>query len=456
MRVVVISRNLLVLRQHKDTGFLKKLAACFEVLVVSPSDEKTIDGCRNLQIKESDYRLSGRLARLINSIRLHATMQPSTTIEMMKARQISRLSFLKGVLFRSLVWCFEKLSAFRHLCFAIERDAGQSVISKSKVFIELEEFKPDFIVCSAYFGFLFDELVIDWARDSNLPVYCITASWDNPTSYGWPRVLPNKALVWSHSMKSDTIFYNGINPKNVVTAGSLQWEAFANSEQEKPDFLVGCERFSTYFTKSPKRFTEMVSVVAFLSDLVTKDDPDHVLVVKLHPLFLRPNSETKKKKLALDDLENVAKASQGKIRLHKPRLSKNTFDFKNSKSETAELKFLLQNSINLFNHFSTINLDAAYFGKVATNVHVGSANFAEVGFRLHETVMDNEQVHNSRIVQNKMVKNIQLEWRDGNLTKRDEWAEVSTGKLMLHEELTPKEIQSPSDFIVSLIKHWNS
>ena len=93
---------------------------------------------------------------------------------------------------------------------------------------------------------------------------------------------------------------------------------------------------------------------------------------------------------------------------------------------------------------------------MATNVHVGSANFAEVGFRLHETVMDNEQVHNSRIVQNKMVKNIQLEWRDGNLTKRDEWAEVSTGKLMLHEELTPKEIQSPSDFIVSLIKHWNS
>ena len=76
-------------------------------------------------------------------------MQPSTTIEMMK--QINKPPFvLKGVLFRSLVWCFEN---FLHsVTFALRsNDAGQSSDSKSK-FCELEEFKPDLCLLK-HFGF---------------------------------------------------------------------------------------------------------------------------------------------------------------------------------------------------------------------------------------------------------------------------------------------------------------
>lgn len=452
-KILLISRNLLIHRQHAESGFLKELGKRSDLLVLCPTQSKKRRNYSTQAIDENKFAGNSRILRFLRLCRQLSSSSQNHTVAMMRKKEFALIPFPKKLMYRAAIFIYERSKICRRFLFGIEEYlVKKHIANEVEFFSGLDAFDPDIVVTTAFTGFYFDELIAEWAKSKNASWICLLASWDNPTTYGLQRYTPDTTLVWSTAMKADVVYYNNIEPTKVLVTGSLHFEALFKARPVKPKIIEEHANFSTYFTKSPRRFSATSETIRYLLENHIDHSKDEILVVKIHPLFFRTKTGESESFLKLiKELDEQKDISNGKIRILVPEMSNDVFDFRNHEKETAELRYLLENSRKIFNHFSTINIDAAYVGRTATNIHIGEEDFNKVGFRSTETIMDSEQIHNARIVNNELVEKITLCWKREKLTHLEFKPSSELLDFLKHEETHSSANNPPSKTVARVI-----
>ena len=88
----------------------------------------------------------------------------------------------------------------------------------------VEQQRPDVVAVSPLFGFASQAELVRAARALGVPTCLPVASWDNLTSKGLIRPLPDRVLVWNEAQRREAVELHGVPAQRVTITGAQTFD----------------------------------------------------------------------------------------------------------------------------------------------------------------------------------------------------------------------------------------
>ena len=305
--------------------------------------KNTLSGGQGIQLETSSQ---SPLEKFFFSLFLHSSDTNSWKVMRLAERKS------KGRYIPTFIhWIFAKLGNFKFYR-SILRWLDYLLMPKNRYVGYFEKYKPDLVFATDIFND-HDIEVMREARSRKVFIVGMVRSWDNITSHGLNRIIPDKLIVHTPKIKEEAIQYNDVKPENIFISGIPHYDRYLS------DLRTPREEFFKQLNLDPKKKTVFFAPP---SDIYAKNNPVSVQVIK--------------ELSQLDDIQLIirlylvgevnlgdVKAIPGKIAIDTPLKSRHFVGIDIAPKEDAHLADLLYHSDVVVAFASTLAIDAAVLGK---------------------------------------------------------------------------------------------
>lgn len=277
-----------------------------------------------------------------------------------------------------------------------------------------EKYSPDLLIVTALAALKYNEFFAREAKKFKVPVCSVILSWDNTTGLGMRGYHPDHVIAWTDNMKNELVNLHDI-PKDKVTIGGVaHWDSYysENYAYNKSDTynhfgLNKDKKTLVYMTKSPKRFPWGPSLVNYIAEAIEKGVIEHdvQLLVRVHPLHFRRNSEGFVFQEIIDEYKEVA-SEHACVVLNLPNFESKHISFDVSDEETRLIASMLTHSSVMLNMFSTMVIEAAIHDLPSINMSIQEVCKGSFENSRQDIMTDFNQVHNRRTLESGGVKTV--------------------------------------------------
>lgn len=198
------------------------------------------------------------------------------------------------------VWAKEAIGAFISslpLMRTVLRMLELRIHPSARVTNLFEKYKPDLVFSTILVNAAMDIPIMREAKRRSVRVVGMVRGWDNLTTYGILRVLPDRYFAHNEFLKEQAIGRHGMRKDSVDVVGTPDFDKYARSE-----FNLAREEFCAELGIDPAKkiilyaaigdflFPEEGKVAAVFERLIEKGDiPQNTVVVfRAHPAFTSP------------------------------------------------------------------------------------------------------------------------------------------------------------------------
>lgn len=223
-----------------------------------------------------------------------------------------------------------------------------------------ERYRPDLVVTTSPGWFLPDAIVLREARRRAVPGAAVIAGWDNPSSKGYRGADPELIVAWSDRMAQQLVDYHDVRPERIAVEGVPHFDRYvrqgalwSREELYRRTGLDPDRRIVLYATSTPGAYGHNLAIIEGLAAAI--DDgrlPNAQLVVRLHPIHMRPGQEA-----PIAELEAV-RARHLHVHLDIPDVQSTRLRCDLHDSDNQRFSSLLAASDVLVCVFSTTTLEA--------------------------------------------------------------------------------------------------
>ncbi len=352
-RNILSTRILDILSQSPDTRIVilapQEKKANYESFFVGDKKNVIVEGValKNARMDAFKWASASKswLERLFFSLFLNAsdtsTLRVVRTVERHGGYYVG--SFLHWVLAK-----LGNLKLFRSLL----RHLDYVLLSKNRHKEYFEKYQPAIVFATDVFN-EHDIQVMREARARKIKIIGMVRSWDNITSHGLNRMIPDKLIVNTPKIKEEAIKYNDVLPENIFISGIPHYDRYTAK------FRTSRENLFKELNLDPSKKTIFFAPP---SDMYTKNNPVSVQVIKElekldgAQLIIRPYMVGEVK------LGNI-KPISGKLAIDAPSKHLSMADADLAPKEDAHLADLLYHSDVVVAVASTLAIDAATLGK---------------------------------------------------------------------------------------------
>ncbi|MDP2696312.1 MAG: CDP-glycerol glycerophosphotransferase family protein [bacterium] len=129
---------------------------------------------------------------------------------------------------------FTNVLGNRRWAIRLMRFLDGRVAVDNRVVAFIDQYKPDLVIApDIMFGP--DVAVLRAAKRKDIPTLGMVRSWDNLTSRGIIRSLPDKLIVHASFMKKEAVKYSGMKPENVLVLGIPHFDLYFQQHQVSRD-----------------------------------------------------------------------------------------------------------------------------------------------------------------------------------------------------------------------------
>lgn len=299
----LIARNILstkvldMLREDKD----------LLIVILAPQEKKDLykkyfeaDNIVVEGVFLSDISKLLRLEKIFFSLFLNSSDTENWRIE----RLVERHS--KGYYLRSFIhWCMAKLSNIKLYRFLL-RFLDYRLMPKDKFKKYFEKYNPCMVFSADVFH-IDDVNLMREARFRKIKVVGMVRSWDNITSHGLNRIIPDNLVVNTPKIKDEAIKYNDINLNKITIVGIPHYDRYFKEFRKPKDEVfkelnLDPNKKTIFFAPPSDIYVQGDSVsIKTLNKLVQIDDSQ--LIIRLYIVGGSGLSNIKPvpNKIAIDD-----------------------------------------------------------------------------------------------------------------------------------------------------------
>jgi hypothetical protein len=243
-----------------------------------------------------------------------------------------------------------------------------------------ERYRPDLVVTTSPGWFVSDALVLREARREGVPTAVSVLSWDNPTSKGYRGAFPDRMIAWSERMADQIARHHDYPRDRIEACGVPHFDAYRREgelwSREELCSRLGLDparRLIVFAASAPGQHSHNLEVAGALARAVADESlglPAQ-LVVRLHPIYLRPDHMT-----PLDGFRELSERNPH-VTLDVPEVVSDRLRCDLPRSDGLRLGSLLKNCDVLVNVFSTTTLEAFLLDRPVVLVNPVGRAFGE-------------------------------------------------------------------------------
>lgn len=227
----------------------------------------------------------------------------------------------------------------------------------------IDRYQPKLLITANYGTEAFEVRLLRAAHKHEIPSLAIIPSWDNLSSKGVIGENPMSLAVWNQIMRDEAIKLYDFKPSTVHICGGLQFDSYAEVQSEVEKEKIFCRLkinknrpFIVLGTITPKYFSKNIDILDIINEAIEtgKLHEELQIVVRLHPQVIHDP-------IFGDDLNQYYErsAQSSRIKLSIPEVLDWGSISPPSRTDSAELKALLQNAAVSIMPASTLAIDAA-------------------------------------------------------------------------------------------------
>ncbi len=258
----------------------------------------------------------------------------------------------KSRYFRTAVhWILAKLSNLRIFRRSI-RFLDQVLVPKNHFSEYFEKYRPDVVFATDIYH-EHDVQTMREARARKIRVIGMVRAWDNITSHGLNRIVPDRLIVQTPKIKEEAIRYADVPADNIFVSGIPHYDRYVTQQRTSKEELFKSlnldSRKKTVFFAPP-------------SDIYTKNNPVAVQVIEALSKIENLQLIVRLYMVGEVNLGGI-RAIPGKIAIDAPPKHINFVEADLAPKEDAHLADLLYHSDVVIAFASTLGIDAVAFGK---------------------------------------------------------------------------------------------
>src|SRR3989344_338007 len=175
------------------------------------------------------------LEKLFFSLFLHSSDTNSWRVMRLSERKS------KGRYIQTFVqWILAKLGNIK-LFRAGLRFLDYLLMPKNRYRQYFDKYNPDLVFATDIFNDT-DVEIMRAARFRGMHTVGMVRSWDNITSHGLSRVIPDKLIVHTPKIKEEAIKYNDVDSQNIVITGIPHYDRYLSGLRTPRDEFFGSQR----------------------------------------------------------------------------------------------------------------------------------------------------------------------------------------------------------------------
>lgn len=248
-------------------------------------------------------------------------------------------------------WVLAKLSNLKIFRLTL-RYLDLKLLPKDRYSEYFEKYRPDLVFATDIFN-EHDVQVMREARIRKIPIAGMVRSWDNITSHGMNRIVPDKFIVNTPKIKEEAVQYCDARPENVFVTGIPHYDRYVGQRR------ISREELFRNLNLNPKKKTVFFAPP---SDIYTKNNPISVRIIKELGKLDDVQLIVRLYMVGEVDLGDI-KPIPDKIAIDVPPKHINFVGADLAPKEDAHLADLLYHSDVVVAFASTLAIDAAVFGK---------------------------------------------------------------------------------------------
>lgn len=215
-----------------------------------------------------------------------------------------------------------------------------------------EKYKPDLVFATDIFA-EHDVQIMRESRARKIPIVGMVRSWDNITSHGLNRIIPDKLIANTPKIKEEAIQYCDMRPDNIFVSGIPHYDNYVTQQR------VSRVKLFAKLNLDPNKKTVFFAPPA---DMYTKNNPISIQVIKELSMFDDTQLIVRLYLVGEVNLGDI-KPVPNKIAIDAPKQSLHFIAADLSPKEDAHLADLLYHSDVIVAFASTLAIDTAVFNK---------------------------------------------------------------------------------------------
>ncbi len=278
------------------------------ITIVVPEEKRDfydkIFKAQNISVIGFKRKPAGKLENLIMTLARSGIKSNTNLWSKMRSRYRGDSSFFDTYFKRFLTFTLGGFDWYKTILrsLILKTPHDQNVL---KIFNEL---KPDILISTSLTNFEFDVLIAKSARKLGIPIIGMVRSWDNLSSHGLLRVVPDILLLQNEFLKEMAHKYQGKELRRVpiIIFGLPHYDKYFNAD----NFLKDKKEFFEMFGLNPNKktilycgmgellFKREADLIDIFEDLVNekKLSSDLQIIYSAHPKFLSSLEKLKDKK----------------------------------------------------------------------------------------------------------------------------------------------------------------
>jgi len=246
-------------------------------------------------------------------------------------------------------WILSKLGHLK-IVRRIFRWADYTFMPKNKYKEYFEKYKPDMVFTTDIFRTQ-DIYIMREARSRGVFILGMVRSWDNITSKGLNRIIPDKLVVNNQIIKKQAIFYNDINPEDIYIIGVPHYDRYVTEPR------VSREKLFKKLNLDPNKKMVLISPP---TRIYTRDPIAPAIIEVLEPL----NAQAVVRLHLMIGKSNIGtlQSTPNKLFIDVPEINP-SIEQTDLIAGDDYLADLLYHSDVIISHISTLTIDAAVFNK---------------------------------------------------------------------------------------------
>ncbi|MEK7641167.1 MAG: hypothetical protein AAB389_04190 [Patescibacteria group bacterium] len=285
-----------VVRNILDTEVLRILKSDpnLKIVILAPDEERdyltkhfssgnvVVEGVRMLPVGTTKALISFICRSLVKTY----------TTEMFAKLRYGRLEYF---------WYrfFLNLFAGREWFMKLMRFLDNFLLNKNRFIFYIEKYQPSLVFSTDITDRSTGESDIDLIREARhrgIPVIGMVRSWDNLTSRGIIRQVPDKILLHNEILKNECVKYHGISPEKIIVTGIPHYDNYLKVEKlSREEFYqpLGLDprKKTVFFVVTADGFLEKQfggrkpTINRHILELLTKLNPDKYQILVRFPLI---------------------------------------------------------------------------------------------------------------------------------------------------------------------------
>lgn len=248
-------------------------------------------------------------------------------------------------------WILAKLSNLK-LFRKFIRHLDQKLLSKNRFSEYFEKYQPALVFATDIYN-EHDVQLMREARSRKIPIVGMVRSWDNITSHGLNRIVPDKLITNTPKIKEEAIRYCDIKEEDIFVGGIPHYDRYVSQKR------ISKEDLFKSLNLDPNKKTVFFAPPA---NIYTKNNPISNRIIKEIGKLEDVQLIIRLYVVGEVDLGGI-KPIPNKIAIDAPPQHLNFVDADLAPKQDEHLADLLQHSDVVAAFASTLAIDAAVFGK---------------------------------------------------------------------------------------------